>query len=148
MPFGTCHSPDLRSCQHNFLLCTYFFRLEEVNCYPNFDIRRQKLHKLKNTVSDGYRIFFRYTKIFFSSRYRLHLRWNQSRRISRTVCISVVNTKDVVKGGITVFTWYLMWRQAERKQKEHMARRRYCQWNPRWNIPERTTDITWKEELN
>ncbi len=30
MPFGTSHFPNLRSCQLNFLLCTYFFRLKEV----------------------------------------------------------------------------------------------------------------------
>jgi len=30
MPIGTCHFPDLNSCQHKFLLCTYFFRSEEV----------------------------------------------------------------------------------------------------------------------
>jgi hypothetical protein len=38
MSFGTCHFLDLRSCQQNFLLCTYVYRSEEVctkriNCF-------------------------------------------------------------------------------------------------------------------
>ncbi len=36
MPFDTCHYLDLSSCQHNFLLCTYFLSEEVIQFSINF----------------------------------------------------------------------------------------------------------------